>query len=312
MELMCVKVIAIEKRKDFRGFEMADRPRFGPAGIPPGFRAVKATLMDVPRLLREEGLDAFEYQAVRWGVKPQIRQSDAEKFGLKARENDVLLSLHASYFINFCGDKETIEASKARLIACATAAQWMNAQIVVFHPGFYGRKTAKEAFAGCLEALKDAVENLKSLGIRDVKLGPETMGKRSQLGSLDEVLGLCENVEQTQPVIDWAHLHAREKGLLKTVEDFRRVVETVEKRLGTDAVKNMHCHFTKVEFTDKGEKCHHIMDETEYGPDFTMLAKVIAEFRLNPVIISESPVLDVDAVKMRNILMKELKGQKSG
>jgi deoxyribonuclease-4 len=285
---------------------MVDRPRFGPAGVPPGFKALKATLMDVPRLLREEGLDAFEYQAVRWGVKPQIRRDDAEKFGLKAKETDVLLSLHASYFINLCGDKETVEASKARLVACATAAQWMQAQTVVFHPGFYGKKTPKEAFANCLEALKDVVERLKSLGIGNVKLGPETMGKLTQLGSLEEVLALCEKVEQTQPVIDWAHLHAREKGLFKTVENFRRVVETIEKRLGTETVKNMHCHFTKVEFTEKGEKCHHTLDEAEYGPDFALLAKVIAEFKLTPVIISESPVLDVDAIKMRNILRKEL------
>ncbi|MEM3578698.1 MAG: TIM barrel protein [Candidatus Bathyarchaeia archaeon] len=284
---------------------MADRPRFGPAGVPPSFKAMKATLIDVPRLLQEEGLDAFEYQAVRWGAKPQIRKEDAEKFGLKAKENDVLLSLHASYFINFCGDNETIEASKARLVACATAARWMQAQMVVFHPGFYGKKTPKEVLADCFEALKDVVEKLKSLGVNDVKLGPETMGKLSQLGSLDEILSLCENVEQTQPVIDWAHLHARGKGLFKTVEDFRKVVETIEKRLGTDAVKNMHCHFTKVEFTEKGEKRHHTMDEVEYGPDFTLLAKVIAEFKLNPVIISESPVLDVDAVKMRDILKKE-------
>jgi endonuclease IV len=62
---------------------MADRPRFGPAGVPPSFRAMKAALTDVPRLLREEGLDAFEYQAVRWGAKPQIRREDAEKLGLK-------------------------------------------------------------------------------------------------------------------------------------------------------------------------------------------------------------------------------------
>ena len=286
---------------------MADRPRFGPAGVPPSFKAMKATLIDVPRLLREEGLDAFEYQAVRWGAKPQIKKEDAEKLGLKARENDVLLSLHASYFINFCGDKETIEASKARLIACATAAQWMHAQTVVFHPGFYGKKTPEEVFEGCLEALKDVVEKLKTLGIREVKLGPETMGKPSQFGSLEEVLALCEEVEQTQPVIDWAHLHAREQGLFKDVGEFRRVVEAVEKRLGTDAAKNMHCHFTKVEFTDKGEKCHHTMDEAGYGPDFTLLARVIAEFKLKPVIISESPVLDVDAIKMRDILQKELK-----
>ena len=286
---------------------MADRPRFGPAGVPPSFRAMKAALTDVPRLLREEGLDAFEYQAVRWGAKPQVRREEAEKLGSMAKENDVLLSLHGSYFINLCGGKETVDASKDRLIACATASQWMGSKIVVFHPGFYGRKSPREVFKECLEALKDVVERLRALGISDVKLGPETMGKPTQFGSLEEVLALCEQVEQTQPVIDWAHLHARDHGRFKTVDDFRVVVEEIERRLGTEAVKNMHCHFTKVEFTDKGEKCHHTMDEAGYGPEFEMLAKVIADFKLNPVIISESPVLDVDAIKMRDILKKEMK-----
>jgi len=285
---------------------MADRPRFGPAGVPPSFRAMKASLTDVPRLLREEGLDAFEYQAVRWGGKPQIRREEAEKLGLRAKENDVLLSLHGSYFINFCGEKETVEASKDRLIACATASHWMGSKIVVFHSGFYGRKPRGEVFKACLEALKDVVERLKALGIKDVQLGPETMGKPTQLGGLEEILTLCEQVEQTQPVIDWAHLHARDCGRFKTVNDFRAVVEEIERRLGIEAVKNMHCHFTKVEFTDKGEKCHHTMDEAGYGPDFEMLAKVIADFKLNPVIISESPVLDVDAIKMRDILRKKM------
>jgi len=286
---------------------MADHPRFGPAGVPPTFRMMKAALSDVPRLLREEGLDAFEYQAVRWGAKPQIKREEAEKLGLEAKEKDVWLSLHGSYFINFCGGKDVIEASRQRLIACATAAEWVNAHIVVFHPGFYGKKPQKEVFRTCLEAVKETVESLKNLGIKNVKIGPETMGKPSQFGSLDEVLSLCEEVEQAQPVIDWAHLHARDKGRFKTIDDFRKVIEEIEKRLGTEAVRNMHCHFTKVEFTDKGEKCHHIMDEADYGPDFTMLAKVIAEYKLNPVIISESPILDLDAVKMRDILQNELR-----
>jgi len=285
---------------------MADRLRFGPAGVPLAFRVMKATLADVPRLLTDKGLDAFEYQAVRWGAKPQIRKEKAEQLGLKAEEQDVWLSLHGSYFINFCGKREIIEASKNRLIACATAAEWMKAHVVVFHPGFYGKKQPKEAFKDCLEAIKEVVETMKTLGIRNVRLGPETMGKLSQFGSLDEILGLCEQVEQTQPVIDWAHLHARCKGCFRKVEDFRKVVEEIERRLGTDAVKNMHCHFTKVEFTDKGERRHRTMDEEGYGPDFTLLAKVIAEFRLRPVIISESPVPDVDAIKMREILQKEL------
>ena len=98
-----------------------------------------------------------------------------------------------------------------------------------------------------------------------------------------------------------------ERGKFKTIDDYRKVLEEIEKRLGDEVVKNIHCHFTRVEFTDKGEKCHHIMDEISYGPDFRPLARLIAELDLNPVIISESPILDVDSIKMKNILIEEMK-----
>ncbi len=285
---------------------MADRPRFGPAGVPPTFRLMKASMEDVPLLLREEGLDALEYEAIYWGGKPQIKREDAEKLGLRARENDVWLSLHGSYFINLCGEKKIVEASKKRLIACATAAEWMGAHVVVFHAGFYGKKPHELVLRSCLEALRDMAQSLKSLGIKNARIGPETMGKPSQLGSLDEVLRICQEVEQTQLVIDWSHLHARDMGRFRTVADFRTVVETVEHRLGIEAARDMHCHFTKIEFTDKGERRHHTLEEERYGPSFDMLAKIITEFKLRPVIISESPLLDIDAIKMRNTLQSLL------
>ncbi len=285
---------------------MADRPRFGPAGVPPTFRLMKASMEDVPFLLREEGLDALEYEAIYWGGKPQMKREDAEKLGLRARENDVWLSLHGSYFINLCGEKKIVEASKKRLIACATAAEWMGAHVVVFHAGFYGKKPHELVLRSCLEALRDVAQSLKSLGIKNARIGPETMGKPSQLGSLDEVLRIYQEVEQTQLVIDWSHLHARDMGRFRTVADFRRVVETVEHRLGIEAARDMHCHFTKIEFTDKGERRHHTLEEERYGPSFDMLAEIIAEFKLRPVIISESPLLDIDAIRMRDTLQSLL------
>jgi deoxyribonuclease-4 len=289
---------------------MADRPRFGPAGFPSAFRELKLPVDEFPRYLRDEGLDAFEYQAVRWGAKPQMKQESAEKLGANAREHDVWLTVHGSYFINFCGNVETIEASKNRLIACATAADWMGAHLVVFHPGFYGKRRPEEALELCVKAMGDVVESTRSLGIARVKLGPETTGKPSQLGSLDEVLTLCERVDSTEPVVDWAHIHAREGGRMKKASDFRVVTNEIEKRLGSGAVRNLHCHFTRVEFTEKGEKRHHILDEVEYGPDFHHLATLIAELDLKPVIISESPILDVDAQKMRDMVLRELEGKR--
>jgi hypothetical protein len=55
-------------------------------------------------------IDAFEYEAVRWGQKPQIKQVDAENLRVEAERNDVLLSLHGSYFINLtAAEKDVME-----------------------------------------------------------------------------------------------------------------------------------------------------------------------------------------------------------
>jgi len=291
---------------------MNDHTRFGPAGVPPMFRLMGATMADVPKLLHEEGLDAFEYQASRWGPKPQINPDDAKKLSEETQKNDVKLSMHGSYFINFSGKKEVVEASKRRLIACATAADWMGAYVVVFHAGFYGKVEKSFAFNNVLVALKEVSAEMKALGLK-VKLGPETMGRKFQVGSIDEILTINQEVEGTQLVIDWGHLHARHLGALKKMEDFRSIAEKVEEKLGTDALKNMHCHFSAIEFSTQGEKRHHTLDETRYGPDFRMLAEVIVDFGLHPTMICESPILDVDARKMKETLKEviETKQQKT-
>ena len=289
---------------------MTEHTRFGPAGVPPMFRLMGAKTPDVPRLLHEEGLDAFEYQAVQWGQKPQMKQADAEKLGEEARKNDVKLSLHGSYFVNLSGKKDVVEASKRRLIACATAADWMGAYVMVFHTGFYGRFEKDFAFKTCLDALKEVSAEMRSRGLK-VKLGPETMGRKFQVGTLDEILTICQEVEGTQLVIDWGHLHALHQGTLKKTEDFKAIAEKVEQKLGIEALKSMHCHFSKIEFTSQGEKRHHSLDEERYGPDFRMLAEVIADFQMHPTMICESPLLDIDARKMQDILKQVLESKQS-
>ncbi len=288
---------------------MAEHTRFGPAGVPPMFKLMGASTSDVPKLLRAEDLDAFEYGAVQWGQKPQIKQENANLLGEEARKNDVRLSMHGSYYVNLAGKKEVVEASKRRLIAAATAADWMGAYVLVFHTGFYGRFEKDYAFKTCVEALKEVSAEMRSLNLK-VKLGPESMGRKFQVGSLEEIITINQQVEATQLVLDWGHLHSRELGRFKKVEDFRVVVEKVEEELGTDALRSMHCHFSAIEFNSQGEKEHHALDEKRYGPDFKLLAEVIADFQMHPTMICESPVLDVDARKMKETLAQVLESRK--
>jgi len=284
---------------------MADRVRFGPAGVPHMFRIMRAELTDIPKLLKEEGLDAFEYAAVRWGQSPQITQDSAKKFGAEAKRNDIQVSVHSSYYINLLGEPQVAEDSKRRLLAAATAADWMGANVVVCHAGYYGQSGKTEALQRAISAFKDVVKTLREHGIDNVKLGPETLGRHSQFGTLDEILTHNQEVEHLQLVIDWSLLHAPGGGALRSSSDFKDVVTKVEAKLGTEVARNMHCHFSKIEYSYKsGEKCHHSLDEPGFGPNFEHLAQVIAEFKLQPTLICETPLQDIDALKMREILKK--------
>ena len=56
------------------------------------------------------------------------------------------------------------------------------------------------------------------------------------------------------------------------------------------------------------KKRHHSIDKVEYGPDFKFfLARLIAERGLKQVIVCETPNLDIDAQKLRDVTLDELK-----
>jgi deoxyribonuclease-4 len=196
-----------------------------------------------------------------------------------------------------------VEASKQRLLACATAADWMDAYVMVFHTGFYGKFEKDYALKTCIAALKEVSAQMKSMGIK-TKLGPETMGRKSQVGTMDEIIAINREVECTHLVLDWGHLHALHQGAFKTADDMRKIAEKIEMELGTQTLRGMHCHFSKIEFSAVGEKRHHTLGEAAFGPEFRHLAEVILDFGMHPTVICETPLLDVDARKMKEILLE--------
>ncbi|MEM1618766.1 MAG: TIM barrel protein [Desulfurococcaceae archaeon] len=278
---------------------------FGPAGKPITLKS--ADILKAPSFLREMGLNAMEYEAVR-GVN--IREDKAKAFGLEARANGVKLSLHAPYFINLAGRKDVVEASIRRLNESVEAANWMNAYVVVFHPGYYkDAPSRRDALRRVIENLKPVVEHRVQINARGVWLGPETTGKTSQVGELKEIIEISRSLDGVRPVVDFAHIYARSGGKYITSRDHvLEVIDTIEKELGSWALKPLHVHFSKIEYGKGGEREHHTLSEEGYGPDFAIVCSVLCEHGVDAVIISESPVLEQDAVVMMKIC-KEVCGE---
>ncbi len=264
-------------------------PKFGPAGNAEAFyEAGFKSSLDMPAWLSRQGLEAYEYQCGR-GVR--ITSETAAKLGDQAEQFGIVLSIHAPYYINLATQEiEKQEKSIGYIRDSLAAAQAMRASRVIFHPGSAAKaKTREEALAMAVKLLKRTIQVCDDLRLLDnCCLCPEVMGKNNQLGNLEEVIALCEIDERLIPCVDFGHLNARRQGAMKTLDDYRDVFNQIGSRLGQSRLTSMHMHFSRIEFTAGGEKQHHTLADTQFGPDFEPLAQVMAEQNLDPVIICES------------------------
>jgi len=272
--------------------------RFGPAGRPIGYKGKTTEVCDY---IKKIGLDAFEYQAT-YGVR--ISKQSGLELKDNAEKNDILVSIHAPYYINLCSQKDdTIKKSIERLVQSAKAADWLNAYRIVFHMGFYTKYSPDEAMKKCKEAIAELLEKIESDGIKNYTFAPETTGKKSQFGSLDEIIDICQTFDNFAPTVDFAHMHARSGGSIKTKDDYAKIFDRIEGELG---IKTLHSHFTKIEYNDAGERKHHVLADENFGPPLTPLLELVSENGFNVTFICETPYLDIDSKEMKKEYQKIL------
>ncbi|MCD6367796.1 MAG: TIM barrel protein [Candidatus Aenigmarchaeota archaeon] len=265
----------------------------GPAGIP--LAAKGLGIIEGIKKVKELGLHAMEIEFTH-GI--QVKNELAEKIGEESRRSGIKLSVHAPYFINLASvDPEKIKASKKRILASCEKANLMNASPVVFHPGYYGKYTPQETFEIIEQNILDIIEKIKELGWK-CKIAPETTGKKTQFGSLDELIMLLKEIGTKHATIcvDFAHLWARNGGKVNYKEVFEKLEEL--------KLDHIHSHFSQIEYNEKGERRHLTFDETMKNPPVEEVAKAILESKKDITIISESPVLEVDSLKMKKIFEK--------
>lgn len=271
---------------------------FGPGGNSESFYAAgKKSTKQAPAWLKEVGLDAYEYEA---GNGIAAGETALREIGIAAKENGILMSLHTPYFISLSGvDPEKRLKSIDYIEKSLWAADLIGADTIVIHCGSAGKISREEAMNLSADTL---YKMLEKLGNTDISFGIETMGKQNQLGTLDEVLTLCKADKRLSPVVDFGHLNARDcGGVFTSADDYRRLFDKVATALSDEKAKYMHCHFSKIEWTDKGEKRHLTFADTVYGPDFEPLMEAIAREGLCPRIISESAgTQSEDALAMKN------------
>lgn len=254
----------------------------------------------MPEWLKNMDLNAYEYQCNKG---TNIKQETAVKIGIEAKKAGVRLSIHAPYYINLSSSKEEKRKNSVQyIINTCQVAKWMGADRIVIHPGSVGKLSREKAMMLALPVLAEAIKTADESGFSDITLCPEVLGKINNLGSVDEVITMCMLDERMIPCVDFGHVYARTLGAVKDVDDFNAIFEKIENALGAERARKLHIHFSRIEFTDAGEKKHHTMQDTEYGPEFENLAHVLIKRKTEPVIICESrDRMAEDAVILKQI-----------
>lgn len=282
--------------------------KFGPAGSADSFKEMgyKSSLQ-IPEYLTKFGLNAFEYQCGR-GVN--IGEDKAKQLGVIAKEKGITLSLHAPYYISMSSVEEEKRLNSVNyILASARAVNAMGGDRIIVHTGSCGKISREKALELAIDTMKISLDALKSEGLSHIHICPETMGKVNQLGTLHEVMELCKIDESLIPCIDFGHLNARDLGVINSIEDYDAILTEIKNSLGSERLNCFHSHFSKIEYTNGGEKRHLTFEDTVYGPDFEPLMELVYKYGLNPTFICESAGTQTEDVKQMMDYYNSLKGE---
>ncbi len=270
---------------------------FGTAGIPHSAKGL-GTVEGIKQV-KKLGLGAMELEFVQ---NVNISEKVAPEVKKTAKDEEIILTCHGQYYVNLASlEKAKLEASKKRLWLAAKTATDCGCWSVLWHMAFYQAQPKEKVFEQVKSAVKELVKKLKDNG-SNIWIRAETTGKASQWGDLQECIRLAQEVEQVLPCIDFSHLHARSAGKENSFEEFKNTLAQLEKGLGKEALQNLHCHVSGINYTDKGERNH--LDLPDSDMNYKELLNALKEFKARGVIISESPNIEGDALLMQKVWQK--------
>ncbi|MEG1752024.1 MAG: TIM barrel protein [Clostridia bacterium] len=262
---------------------------------------------DMPIFLKNHGLDCFEYS---FGRGYTMSAQTAKEIGDACKQKQILISAHAPYYINFAQENEqSVEKSFKYVLDGLKMLEYFGGQRLVVHPASCGKMKREFAFELTKKRFADLAERVKNFPyIKDKFICPETMGKTLQIGTYKEVVDICSLSDKFLPCFDFGHINSVTFGGLKIADDYNKIFDYCNEKLGEFRTKNCHIHFSKIEFGAKGELRHLDFSSTQFGPDFSVLADVIVKRDLTPYVICESKDFMVeDAITMKKMYENALK-----
>ncbi len=246
------------------------------------------------QILDKMGLDGLELEFVRG-----VRISDKSKASVISSKK--IITAHAPFYVNLnAREEDKVEASIQRIIETAETANELGGFSITFHAGFYLGMDKESVFQQIKKQIKTITNELKKVN-NNIWIRPETTGKATQWGDLEEIIRLSKDFETVLPCVDFSHLHARYNGTHNTYDEFAQIFEKIGNELGQIALENFHAHIAGIEYGIKGEKKHLNLEESDFN--YKDLLKAFKDFNIKGAIVCESPNIENDAKLMKDYFL---------
>lgn len=266
-----------------------DKLNFLTAGIP--LRAGNKGYEAGFKILDEMNLDGLELEFVR-GVRISDKSRDAVSAATK------VITAHAPFYVNLnAREEDKLEASVQRIIETAQVANELGGFSITFHAGYYLEQDAELVYNNIKSKIKEITDELAKVNNK-IWIRPETTGKSTQWGDLEEIIRLSKEFETVLPCVDFSHLHARYNGISNTYDEFCAIFEKIGKELGQIALENFHAHIAGIEYGAKGEKKHLNLEESDFN--YKDLLKAFKSFNIKGAVVCESPNIEDDAKLLKD------------
>ena len=242
------------------------------------------------QVLDDMKLDGLELEFVR-GVR--ISDKSREVVGSSSK----VITAHAPFYVNLnAREEEKVEASIQRIIETAQTANSLGGYSITFHAGFYLGEDKERVYGQIRSQIEIITKELEKTKNK-IWIRPETTGKATQWGDLEEIVNLSKEFETVLPCVDFSHLHARYNGISNTYDEFSAIFEKIGNELGQVAIDNFHAHIAGIDYGDKGEKKHLNLEESDFN--YKDLLRAFKTFNVKGVIVCESPNIEDDAKLMK-------------
>ena len=246
-------------------------------------------------LINQMDLDGLEVEFVHGVKMNEANQALVKQF---SQFQDKKITCHGPYYINLNSqEEEKIEASINRIIETARMGEKIGAYSITFHAAFYMKQSIDEVYKTVYKSMEKVCSILEAEN-NNIWVRPETTGKGTQWGTLEEIVQLSKEFKNVLPCVDFAHIHARNNGIYNTYDEFSKMLEYMGKELGDDIFNNFHAHLAGIEYGAKGEKNHLIFEESDMN--YKDLLKAFKEYNVKGVLVCESPNIETDTKLLKD------------